>query len=148
MVAARHGVREAPVQRKQSSLACKIFVGSPLPFAWKYYAYELIGVSRNRLLDNHRVGKQPESPMSFTKIRWQQAALVVGLVLTPLLIALCGVLWVVDWKTTRLSESIEDLRVASIGQNLLEEEHLEFTPASPAPRQIERGFYARFSWRP
>jgi iron complex outermembrane receptor protein len=46
------------------------------------------------------------------------------------------------WRVTR---SIE---LSLVGQNLLEEEHLEFIPASPAPRQIERSFYARFSWRP
>jgi iron complex outermembrane receptor protein len=45
------------------------------------------------------------------------------------------------WRVTR---SIE---LSLVGQNLLEEEHLEFIPASPAPRQIERSFYARFSWR-
>ena len=45
----------------------------------------------------------------------------------------------------RVNPSIE---LSLVGQNLLEDEHLEFIPANPSPRQIERSFYARVSWRP
>jgi iron complex outermembrane receptor protein len=46
------------------------------------------------------------------------------------------------WQVT------EAIELSLVGQNLLEDEHLEFIPASPAARQIERGFHARVTWRP
>jgi iron complex outermembrane receptor protein len=41
-----------------------------------------------------------------------------------------------------------NIELSLVGQNLLDGEHPEFIPASPSPREIERSFYARFSWRP
>ena len=39
------------------------------------------------------------------------------------------------------------LEVSVVGQNLAEEEHLEFIPSSPDPRKIERSGYAAVTMR-
>lgn len=41
----------------------------------------------------------------------------------------------------------EHLELSLVGQNLLDERHAEFIPASPAPRAIERSVYGQIAWR-
>ncbi|HWK73927.1 MAG TPA: TonB-dependent receptor [Povalibacter sp.] len=41
----------------------------------------------------------------------------------------------------------EHLELSLVGQNLLDERHAEFVPASPAPRAIERSVYGQIAWR-
>jgi iron complex outermembrane recepter protein len=40
----------------------------------------------------------------------------------------------------------EGIALSLVGQNLLDDRHPEFVPASPSPRDIERSFYARLTW--
>ena len=39
------------------------------------------------------------------------------------------------------------LELAVVGQNLLDARHPEFVPSSPSPREIERSFYGKVTWR-
>jgi iron complex outermembrane receptor protein len=39
------------------------------------------------------------------------------------------------------------LEIAVVGQNLLDARHPEFVPSSPSPREIERSFYGKLTWR-
>lgn len=39
------------------------------------------------------------------------------------------------------------LELAVIGRNLLDASHLEFIPASPAPREVERSVFGKVTWR-
>ena len=39
------------------------------------------------------------------------------------------------------------LELALVGQNLLDARHPEFVPSSPSPREIQRSFYGKFTWR-
>ena len=39
------------------------------------------------------------------------------------------------------------LEIALVGQNLLDEKHLEFLPTSPTPRDIERSLFGRIAWQ-
>jgi iron complex outermembrane recepter protein len=41
----------------------------------------------------------------------------------------------------------DQLELSVVGQNLLERRHREFVPASPAPRDVERGVYGKVTWR-
>lgn len=43
--------------------------------------------------------------------------------------------------------SRSNIEIALIGQNLLDRRHLEFLPASPSPRRIERGMFGRVAWQ-
>jgi iron complex outermembrane receptor protein len=45
------------------------------------------------------------------------------------------------WRAT------SNLELSLVGQNLIGDEHLEFIPASPARRQVERGVYGKVTWR-
>lgn len=42
---------------------------------------------------------------------------------------------------------IEPLEISIVGQNLLSDHHTEFIPSSPAPKDIERSFYAKLVCR-
>jgi iron complex outermembrane receptor protein len=44
------------------------------------------------------------------------------------------------WRLT------EGIALSLVGQNLLDGRHPEFVPDQPAPREIERSFYARLTW--
>jgi len=53
--------------------------------------------------------------------------------------------WELD---ARLSwRPIEFLELSVVGQNLLNDEHLEFIPSSPLPRKIERNIYGKITCR-
>jgi iron complex outermembrane receptor protein len=45
------------------------------------------------------------------------------------------------WRAT------EHLELAVVGQNLLHEQHAEFIPSSPSPREVQRGVYGKVTWR-
>jgi iron complex outermembrane recepter protein len=47
----------------------------------------------------------------------------------------------VGWRPT------ESLELSLVGQNLLDRQHLEFGPASPATAEVRRGFYGKATWR-
>jgi iron complex outermembrane receptor protein len=42
---------------------------------------------------------------------------------------------------------VPTLEISVAGQNLLADHHAEFIPASPSPREIERGVYGEIAWR-
>ncbi len=44
-------------------------------------------------------------------------------------------------------KAAERLELAVVGQNLLHGERAEFIPSSPSPRSVERGVYAKVTWR-
>lgn len=45
-------------------------------------------------------------------------------------------------------QPIPQLELALVGQNLVEPRHAEFSSTNPAPRDVERGGYAKLTWRP
>jgi len=47
----------------------------------------------------------------------------------------------IGWKITKW------LQLSIVGQNLLDDHHPEFIPSSPSPREIDRSFYAKLTFR-
>lgn len=75
------------------------------------------------------------------RVEWDVVARYVDALPNPYVPAYVGLDARLGWKL------IPRLQVSVVGQNLLDSARREFTPASPAPRQIQRGVYAMLTWR-
>jgi iron complex outermembrane recepter protein len=71
------------------------------------------------------------------KIEWGTVFRYIGKLPKPAIKAYTGLDVRIGWKITSVFE------VSLIAQNLLNEQHLEFIPSSPGPRNIERGLFGK-----
>jgi iron complex outermembrane receptor protein len=75
------------------------------------------------------------------KIEWGTVFRYIGKLPKPAIKAYTGLDVRIGWKITSVIE------ISLIAQNLLNEQHLEFIPSSPGPRNIERGLFGKVTCR-
>jgi iron complex outermembrane receptor protein len=75
------------------------------------------------------------------KIEWGTIIRYIGKLSKPQVKAYAGLDVRIGWKITNVFE------VNLVGQNLLYDQHLEFIPSSPSPREIKRGIFGKLVCR-